>query len=169
MFYTAGRAVRGRPTARQSVGGGAVVRTDRGTNLSCLLRPQKAGGRRRREQRKKGLIYKLSAVGMPRSAKENRKCTLHHLTYYSLLPVLFIWSTASRAASPFQLVRVSVCTHLLLLCKVPHSSIWYISMFKWIAAQLSWMNKSTQDTTASVIKDFILIYIFFLNKHSDLE
>lgn len=140
VFYTAGRAVRGRPTARQSVGGGAVVRTDRGTNLSCLLRPQKAGGRRRREQRKKGLIYKLSAVGMPCSAKENRKCTLHHLTYYSLLPVLFIWSTASRAASPFQLVRVSHIFYYCVKCHIHQfdtsvcSNELQLSYHEWIRA-----------------------------------
>lgn len=48
---------------------------DRSTNLSCLLHPQKAGRFKTREQREKGLIYKLSAAGVKHCVAGNRKCT----------------------------------------------------------------------------------------------
>lgn len=58
-------------------GGGAKwhEKTDRDTNLSCLLHPQKAGKQRTREQREKGLIYKMSAAGVPHCVAVNRKST----------------------------------------------------------------------------------------------
>lgn len=111
---------RGKDCQRQGGRGGrwSGARTEALTFLVCCVHRQ-----RTREQRKKGLIYKLSAPGRFTVSQWTGSAPdrAHHSTLLTMTtpPVLFIWSSAS----------FSVYTHLLLLLfEVSHLPVWYINI-----------------------------------------